>query len=144
MATNRKALRTALADLLRNNVTSAQLVSKYEIEDPQQQSPVMWIESIDTPQSTRLTQSFTDEEFRFGIHVLVLYSDPNATPTPYVSLNSDDTKDDIEAQVRETLFSNWVSPNWQQLAHRGSSKQMNSNLGGKEYKHELIVVSIKP
>lgn len=145
-STNRKDKRATLAEFLRDTLT---LVASEDVFDhrPKQfkgHTPLVYLKSAGSGQ-VPLSGNFYSEGLLIEIHSLALYEDKDATPLLTVE-SSDDTLDDLDAEIRDALDTNWNNKDaWQAITQVGDSRVVtNEESGGKTYKHEVRVVRVLP
>lgn len=143
MSANRKVVRQALASLLTTNLAGSGLplqeLYRYQVGDFGGQSPVAVLTSAGTRRE-RLTFQGSKATFFFDLHLFVLYAEPAAD---WNEENAEDALDDIEAEVAALLDANQRTATWEALDYAERSTALPVVIGGAEYKHEIIPVSVE-
>lgn len=143
MSANRKVVRQALAALLNTNLVGSgnplQQLYRYQIGDFRGQSPVGVLTSAGTKRE-RMTFMGSKATFFFDLHLFVLYADPGTT---WDEEDAEDALDDIEAEVAALLDANQRSADWEAIDYADRSTALPVVIGGAEYKHEIIPLSVE-
>src|SRR5688500_12270364 len=140
MSASRKESRTALAGVLRTEVTLARSVYAYQKAKLKGQTPVICVTSSGSARGA-LTMQGSAATFTFDIHVFVLYSDGGS----WTEEQAEDRLDDIEQQIATMVDTFRKSTSWQRLAYaeRTAASLPPVVLEGSTYLHEVIPVEIQ-
>lgn len=130
----RAAIREALGQLLRAHVPSAQTVYTSQVAAIKQ-SPALVLTSAGTVRE-RQTLAGQGVEYRFDLHVFVLYSD---SKRGWTEADAEDALDAIEAEVAQLVDANHGGVTWNGLAYaEPTDARQPAVIGGVEYRHEVI------
>lgn len=135
MASNRKAVRKALAALLAAGVPELQQVYDYRVGDFEGQSPVATVSSSGSERE-RLTFAGSKARMYFQVDVFSLYSDGGS----WGEDDAEDAIDDIEAGIADVVDANQATEHWRALGLEGRSQRVDVMIGGNEYVRESMVI----
>lgn len=141
MIPSRKDVRKGVADLLRANVTAAQVIYHYQEGDFGGASPVVRVTSAGSSRP-RLTLRGQKTFFFLGIEVFVLYRDEN-NPSAWTPENAEDALDDVEQQVSQILIGSHNTPLWNDITFEARSMIDTIVLGGVTYVYEVIPIQVE-
>ena len=134
---NRKATREAFAALLTTalvNSNLCQAVYAYQPADFGGQSPVVTVSALGS-ERVRRTQRGSENTFYFSVHVFALYSDRG----DWDELDAENAIDNIEQAIAKTVDDN-AATSWANLGIDDRTVADNVEVGGNEYRREIIVV----
>lgn len=136
MSPTRAETREALGAGLRANVPSAQVVYTSQVSSFGGQSPVLVLTSAGSARN-RQTLAGQGAEYRFNLHVLVLYSD---AASGWTEADAENALDAIEAEVATFVAANARGgANWSGLAYADPTDARDpAVIDGSEYRHEVI------
>jgi hypothetical protein len=139
MNMGRKAVRTALFNLLQSGLTLAQAGYAFTKHDLDGQSPVFYLSSSGSKPATLTGRGVTKALF-INVHLLTLYALDNT----YTEQSAEDSLDDLEDQLVTTLATNQKTANWQFLKWSGRSNADDLLIiGGAAYLHEIIPLELE-
>lgn len=139
MSASRKALRTALAKVLTNEVTHAQAIFGYQKSRIKGQTPVICVTSAGSRREP-ITMKGNSLTATLDIHVFVLYSDGAS----WTEEQAEDRLDDIEQQIAHVVDQYRTSTAWSCLSYAERSNARSPVvLEGTTYLHEVIPVEIQ-
>ncbi len=139
MSSSRKDIRTALANLLRANVSAAQAVYAYPPGDIAGQSPVLVVSSRGSRRSD-LTFQGQQHDARLAIDV---YAAVPITAGSYTDETAADVLDTIEAQIADVVRDTSVlEPTWQAIDLDGDSTIEIGVWDGAPYYRERIPITV--
>ena len=147
MAVNRELIRDKLAELLEDDLVTAEeiveAVYNRKVDNPQGQSPIVCVLSAGSgrPPNTFGTHG---AEFHFEVQIWVLYADPDATPA-WTEADAEDRLDLIEKQVAGVIENNAaVAGFWDDIDYDGRSTVADVAVrGGAAYVLERIPVLVE-
>ncbi len=136
---SRKAVRQAVGLLLQNTLTGtgnpAQAVYDHEVGDWGTQDPVVYVTGRSAYRHDDNDPQKGLASFGLDVHVWVRYVKDGVTEA-----DSENTLDDIEAKVADTVLEDVSSGGF--LAHDGESIVDALELGGVQYRHEVIPLRV--
>lgn len=138
MASNRKTIRKAFADLLETALSSlAQTVYDYRVGDFAGATPVVVVSSGGSLR-TRATYQGSKAQMFLQVDVFVLYSDGGS----WGEDDAEDAVDDIEAAIAGVIDANQATANWFSLTPGERSQRLDVTVGGVDYIRESITVVV--
>ena len=139
MSASRKAVRQALANVLRTECTSAKQVYAYQKAKLKGQTPVLCVTSAGSLRDPLSLQG-NKAAFALDIHVFVFYSDGKS----WTEEQAEDRLDDLEQQIALTVEKYRKSTSWAHLAYaERSDARTPVTLEGFTYLHEVVPVEIQ-
>lgn len=139
---NRETVRDAFTTLLSTALTGAgnpvQVVYGYQIGNLEGLSPVVIVSSAGTFRQ-RLTLQGSRATFYLNVHIFVLYTDES-------TWNEDDAEDRldlIEEKIASVLDANQRTANWEALDYADRSVCDGVEIGGVEYRREVIPIKVE-
>lgn len=139
MSASRKAARTALANVLRTEVSGAYAVYGYQKAKLKGQTPVLCVTSAGSARDPMSLQG-NKATFALDIHIFVLYSDGAS----WAEEQAEDRLDELEQQVAATVEKYRKSTSWAHLTYaERSDARTPVTLEGSTYLHEVIPVEIQ-
>jgi len=137
---NRKNTRSALTTLLETALVGGNLcqaVYGYQPADFGGKSPVATVSSAGSMRGKQ-NRGIDKNEFYFNVHVFALYSDGAA----WNEDNAENAIDDIEAAVSRVVSINTTTNNWANIVITERTIADSVEIGGIEYRREVISVQI--
>lgn len=135
---SREVMRDALAQLLTTELTGSgkpvQAVYNYRIADFAGQSPVVVVTSGPVERVRQGMGACWRSIAAIDIHVFVAY----AAAGGWTEANAEDAMDTIEALIADVVLNNNSTMNWHGLTYDGPTLPDAIEVGGEEYRHELI------
>lgn len=142
-STNRETVRDALVTLLSSALTGAgnpaQAVYGYQVGDFQGQSPVVVVASAGSQREPFQLRGQRNLLY-FNIFVFVLFDDPD---TDWDEDDAEDRIDLIEKEIADVVIDNRKTDNWTHIRLEGRSTVDSLQIGGSEYRREVITVRIE-
>jgi hypothetical protein len=144
MSYSRETVRDALAALLNTALVGvglpAQAAYGYPAADFQGQSPVVIVSSAGSERDQQTMATRRKSLFHLNIIAFVLYADPASS---WTEANAEDTLDEVEKIVDETLAVNLANPpTWADIGYDGRTTTGNATIGGEQYRYEIIPVRV--
>ena len=140
---NRKTVRTAVKTVLETELVGvgkpAQAIYGYQVADFSRQSPVIVVTSGGSRRGVLSSKELGDTAFEIIVHVFVLYAQDDGT---WTESQSEDSLDDLEKEITDTLTDAFDSQNWLLLGVSGYSFLDPVIIGDEEYRHEAITLII--
>jgi len=141
MITTRRACREALAALLQTALVGAgkpaQAVYDYQIGDFAGASPVVVVSSAGSSYDDLSFQGLSPS-YDLNIHVFVVYA-----ATGWTEDDAENALDAISETIAAVLAANKVAANWDGIAWVGSSKTLSVDIGGVDYRTEIISIKVE-
>lgn len=135
---SRETLRDALAQLLTTELTGTgkpvQTVYNYQVADFAGASPVVVVTSGPMERIRHGMGACWRSAATIDIHVFVAYSAPGG----WTEANAEDALDTIEALIADVVLANNTTANWHGLRYDIPTLPDSVEVGGEEYRHELI------
>lgn len=142
-STNRETVRDALLTLLSAALTGAsnpaQAVYGYLVGDFQGQSPVVVVSSAGSQREPFQLKGQRNLLY-FNIYVFVLFDDPD---TGWDEDDAEDRIDLIEKEIADVVIDNRKTANWTHIRLEGRSTVDSMQIGGSEYRREVMTVRIE-
>lgn len=138
--TNRETVRDALVTLLTADLVGSgkpcQAIYGYQVGDFQGQSPVVIVSSSGSEREQRTASVRQRTRFYLNIFTFVLYSDEDS----WGEDDAEDRIDLIEKTIADTIANNRTGDNWAEL-HLSERTRLDSvQIGGNEYRREVMEV----
>ncbi len=140
---SRKTARKHLASLIEaslvTNLHLVQVVYAFQAGDLNGQSPVI---SVCSGGTFRERESFDEDNyptFYIDIHVFVLYSDGK----DWTEDLCEDRLDDIEEAIGKVISDNQHTQYWEALTQEEPTSPDGLDVGGQEYRHELLRIKVE-
>lgn len=138
---NRETVRDQLATLLNTALVGsgkpAQAVYGYQVGDFQGNSPAVVVTSVGTGRGSSLIAGAT--EFPLEVHTFVLYATEDGS---WTEAQSEDRLDLLEKSITDVINDANDSGTWISIEMNGQSEIDAVEIGGDEYRHEVIPVLI--
>jgi len=139
--TDRAAVRSQLATLLASALVGAgkpaQAVYAYQVGDFDKLSPVIVVTGAGTGRGNPLITDPTD--FFLDVHTFVLYATEDGG---WTEQQSEDRLDLLEKSISDVIKDANDSGLWESIVPNGESQIDGLEIGGLEYRHEVIPVRV--
>lgn len=133
IATDRKEVREAFAQLVRTNVTAAQEVFEYLVADFVGKSPVIVVAS-----GGRQPKPFTNRGTRpvhyLDVHTFVAYAESNGA---WTEKDAEDMLDQLATALDAVVAANQKNAKWEAITQDEQSRTDSEIVAGVEYRREI-------
>jgi hypothetical protein len=138
---NRETVRDQLATLLAAALVGAgkpaEAVYNHQVGDFTGKSPAVVVTSAGTGRGSSLVSNNT--QFALEVHTFVLYALENGS---WTEAQSEDRLDLLEKMIADVVVKANDSDTWQSVEFNGQSEIDGVEIGGDEYRHEVIPILI--
>ena len=138
---NRETVRDQLATLLTAALVGsgkpAEAVYNYQVGDFEGKSPVVVVTGAGSGRGNPLI--YGEGSFLFEIHTFVLYALEDGS---WTEAQSEDRLDLLEKSIADVLNDANDSDTWMSVTMNGESEVDGVEIGGDEYRHEVIPVRV--
>lgn len=136
VSNNRKTVRATLFGLLSSGLTlvSPTAIYSYLIGDFKGQSPVVVVSSRGS-ERVRFTHGGRIPKHALKVYIFVAYASEDGS---WTEAQSEDSLDDVEAEIASIVDANAKSTAWEALSQAGESVTDSVMIGGVEYRRETI------